>query len=115
MRLVRPIDIEKLKRDRLQLIGESAHYETQGEDLVIPETMWPLARAEQEKRRIADPWEDILANIPDTITPPNPGRPRSNRNQRYHDPFAENSRRPAERGHGPENHPGHGAQWLAAP
>jgi hypothetical protein len=68
MRLVRPIDIEKLKKDRLQLIGESAHYETQGEDLVIPETMWPLARAEQEKRRIADPWEDILANIPDNIT-----------------------------------------------
>ena len=68
MRLVRPIDIEKLKQDRLQLIGEAAHYESKGEDLVIPETMWPLARAEQEKRRIREPWEDILADIPDNIT-----------------------------------------------
>ena len=67
MRVLKPIDIEKLARDRLQLIGEAAHYETQGESLVIPESLWPLARVEQEKRRIRDPWEDILADLPDSI------------------------------------------------
>jgi hypothetical protein len=27
----------------------------------------PDAKAEQEKRRVIDPWEDKLANIPDTV------------------------------------------------
>jgi predicted P-loop ATPase len=58
------IDIEALRRDRLQLLGEAAHYESEGESLVLDEGLWPDARAEQEKRRVKDPWEDILANIP---------------------------------------------------
>ncbi len=58
------IDLEKLLRDRLLIIGEAAHYEAQGESLVIDEALWPKAHAEQEKRRARDPWEDVLVNIP---------------------------------------------------
>jgi predicted P-loop ATPase len=61
------IDIEALRRDRLQLLGEAAHYEREGESLVLDEALWPDARAEQEKRRVKDPWEDLLENIPDTV------------------------------------------------
>lgn len=58
------IDLDKLQRDRLLLLGEAAHYEAQGESLVIDEKLWPDAREENERRRIRDPWEDILADIP---------------------------------------------------
>jgi predicted P-loop ATPase len=59
------IDIEALRRDRLQLLGEAAYYESQDESLVLPESLWPNAKAEQEKRRVKHPWEDILANMPE--------------------------------------------------
>ena len=67
------IDIKGLQRDRLQLLGEAAHYESKagedgkGESVVLDEALWPDAKAEQEKRRVIDPWEDKLANIPDTV------------------------------------------------
>jgi predicted P-loop ATPase len=65
--VVGKIDLEGLRRDRLQLLGEAAHYESEGESVVIDEELWPDAKAEQEKRRVRHPWEDILSNIPDTI------------------------------------------------
>jgi predicted P-loop ATPase len=61
------IDIEALRRDRLQLLGEAAQYESEGESLVLDESLWPDAKAEQEKRRVKHPWEDILANMPDDV------------------------------------------------
>jgi predicted P-loop ATPase len=61
------IDIEGLSHDRLQLLGEAAHYESERESIVLDEKFWPDAKIEQEKRRAKDPWEDILANIPDRI------------------------------------------------
>jgi predicted P-loop ATPase len=61
------IDIEALRRDRLQLLGEAAHYEAAGESLVLDEKLWPKAKDEQESRRVHHPWEDILANIPDVV------------------------------------------------
>jgi predicted P-loop ATPase len=61
------IDIEALRRDRLQLLGEAAQYESEGESVVLDEALWPDAMAEQEKRRVKDPWEDILAHIPDSV------------------------------------------------
>jgi predicted P-loop ATPase len=63
LKVLAPIDIEKLERDRLQLWGEDAHYEVQGESLVLSEELWADAKAEQEKRRVVDPWEDRLANL----------------------------------------------------
>jgi predicted P-loop ATPase len=64
MEVLKSIDIEKLKRDRLQLIGEAARYHSQGESVVLDEKLWGAAATAQEERRTKDPWEDILAYIP---------------------------------------------------
>jgi hypothetical protein len=57
------IDIEALKRDRLQLLGEAAKYESDGESLTLDETLWPDAMEAQEKRRSSDAWEIKLAEL----------------------------------------------------
>ena len=70
MTVIKSIDIEKLKRDRMQLIGEAAKYESTGESVVLDEALWGDAGIEQEQRRTKDPWEDALEDIPmwwDTI------------------------------------------------
>jgi predicted P-loop ATPase len=64
LKLLAPINIELLKRDRLQLWGEAAKYEAVGESIVLDSKLWPAVGAEQEKRRVKDPWEEILNNIP---------------------------------------------------
>jgi predicted P-loop ATPase len=64
MLVVKMIDLEKLKADRLQLWGEAAHYQSQGDSLTLDESMWSTAEAEQEKRRVKDPWEAVLADMP---------------------------------------------------
>jgi predicted P-loop ATPase len=64
LKLLAPINTEQLKRDRLQLWGEAATYEAAGESIVLDRKLWPKVGAEQEKRRVKDPWEDILENIP---------------------------------------------------
>jgi hypothetical protein len=61
------IDIAKLKRDRLQLLGEAATYEADGEDVVLDRKLWGLATDAQEERRAKDPWEDILAEMPKAV------------------------------------------------
>jgi predicted P-loop ATPase len=66
LRLLKAIDIEKLRRDRLQLWGEAAHYQSQGESLVLDVALWGEAGIEQEARRISDPWEDVLREMPET-------------------------------------------------
>ena len=73
MRVLRAIDLEKLKEDRLQLWGEAAHYQSKGESLTLDESMWPDAGVEQEKRRVKDPWEAVLANMPDVVEKRNDG------------------------------------------
>lgn len=67
MRVLKAIDLEKLKVDRLQLWGEAAHYQSQGESLTIDDAMWPDAGAEQENRRVKDPWEAVLADMPEVV------------------------------------------------
>ena len=65
------IDLLRLRTDRLQLWGEAAHYQSEGESLVLDEALWPVAGIEQEARRVRHPWEDILrkmARIP-TVGP----------------------------------------------
>ena len=62
-----PNKLEKLERDRLQLWGEAAHYQSQGESLTIDPSMWPDAGIEQEKRRVKDPWEAVLAKMPEVV------------------------------------------------
>jgi predicted P-loop ATPase len=67
LRVLKPIDIDKLGRDRLQLWGEAAHYQSQGESLVLDEALWGTAGIEQEARRISDPWEDVLRDMPEVV------------------------------------------------
>ena len=61
------IDLDLLRRDRLQLLGEAAKYKSTGENITLDEKLWPASRVEQEKRRTKDPWEDIVANIPSHV------------------------------------------------
>jgi predicted P-loop ATPase len=61
------IDIDALRRDRDQLWAEAAFAEATGETIALDESLWATAAEEQEKRRTIDPWEDILAHIPDKV------------------------------------------------
>jgi predicted P-loop ATPase len=67
LKVLKRIDIAKLERDRLQLWGEAAACEAKGEPVTIPQELWGAAAAEQEKRRVKDPWENVLADIPETV------------------------------------------------
>jgi predicted P-loop ATPase len=63
LKVLKIIDIDKLRRDRLQLWGEAAHYHSQRESLVLPEELWGEAGEQQEYRRVTDSWEDALCDI----------------------------------------------------
>ena len=58
------IDLEALRRDRDQLLGEAATYEAAGDSISLAKDLWEEARSAQEARRTVDPWEDLLQNIP---------------------------------------------------
>jgi predicted P-loop ATPase len=64
IKVTSPIDLDKLKRDRLQLLGEAAAYESQGEEITLDPLLWAAAAVEQDARRITDPWEEILGEMP---------------------------------------------------
>jgi predicted P-loop ATPase len=64
IKVLKEIDLDKLMRDRMQLWGEAAHYQSQGESLVLDRTLWKAAAVEQEARRVRDAWEDKLAQLP---------------------------------------------------
>jgi len=57
------IDLEALERDRDQLFAEAAHYEEEGESLVLAQSLWPAAQTEQQARLEDDPWVDILSDL----------------------------------------------------
>ena len=62
------IDVDALRRDRDQLWGEAATLEAAGLSIVLDPKLWPVAHEEQEKRRIADTWEDVIENMPVSVT-----------------------------------------------
>jgi len=62
------IDLGKLRAARLQLWGEAAHYQSQGEALTLPEALWTVAGVEQEERRVRHPWEAKLAALTVRVT-----------------------------------------------
>jgi predicted P-loop ATPase len=68
LRVGKVIKIDELVRDRLQLLGEAATYEAEGESVVLDWALWPDAAEAQEARRVKHPWEDILADIPDFVS-----------------------------------------------
>src|SRR5262249_51834888 len=58
------IDLAAVEADRDQLWAEACQLEAQGEQLIIPETLWPQAELEQQARMEPDPWEDaIMAHL----------------------------------------------------
>jgi hypothetical protein len=61
------IDLDALRRDRDQLWAEAAFAEATGESIMLDEKLWSIAANEQERRRVVDPWEDVLANMPETL------------------------------------------------
>ena len=63
VKVLATINLLKLRTDRLQLWGEAAHYQRQGESLVLDEALWPVAGIEQEARRVRHPWEEVLARM----------------------------------------------------
>jgi len=66
-KLAARVETARLRADRLQLWGEAAAAEAAGETLVLDKKLWAAAEVEQEERRVVDPWEDELANLPDTL------------------------------------------------
>jgi len=66
IRVERSIDIGKLRAARLQLWGEAAKLEADGESLTLDPEMWASAGVEQEARRLRHPWEDKLAELRST-------------------------------------------------
>ena len=61
------IDLEALKNDRDQLLGEAAACEAAGESITLDPSLWGDARDAQEKRRVADAWEDLLDPMPNSV------------------------------------------------
>ena len=62
---VQRFDIAALERDRDQLWAEAAHREAGGESLRLHSDLWAAAGEQQEQRRAADPWEDVLEPLLD--------------------------------------------------
>jgi predicted P-loop ATPase len=69
LEILKPIDLALIKYDRLQLWGEAAKLESEGESITLDESLWPAAGEEQEKRRVKDPWEEIVENMPLYVDP----------------------------------------------
>jgi hypothetical protein len=65
LKVLKSIDLVKLREDRLQLWGEAAKCEKAGESVTLDEALWEAAGEAQEQRRMEDPWEIKLAEISD--------------------------------------------------
>lgn len=57
------INIQTLAADRDQLWAEAAYWEAQGESIRLAPSLYDSARAEQEARRIVDPWRDEIEMV----------------------------------------------------
>jgi hypothetical protein len=62
------IDVEALTRDRNQLWAEAVTIEATGEELPIPEKLWPDMAARQASRLTSHPWEDRLQGLTHKVT-----------------------------------------------
>jgi hypothetical protein len=62
------IDLEGIIADRDQLWAEAAYREAAGESQFLDASLWAAANEAQEERRVTDPWEDTLAQMPVFVT-----------------------------------------------
>jgi hypothetical protein len=60
---VERFDIDGLLGERDQLWAEGAHREAKGESIRMPERLYTVAGLQQERRRVEDPWEALLAPV----------------------------------------------------
>ncbi len=58
---IKQFDTKALRCDRDQLWAEAAAREAQGASIRLDRSLWAAAGGEQALRRIADPWEEIVA------------------------------------------------------
>jgi hypothetical protein len=57
------IDVRGVANDRDQLLAEAVAAVRAGEDALLPSSLWAAAATEQEKRKIEDPWTEILEGL----------------------------------------------------
>ncbi|MEJ2229006.1 MAG: virulence-associated E family protein, partial [Alphaproteobacteria bacterium] len=55
-----------IENNRDQLWAEAAHYEAQGESLVLPKTLWAVAAEAQGEHLVIDPWQERIETLLDT-------------------------------------------------
>lgn len=65
-----PIKVQRIKtaelvRDRDLLWSEALAAHEAGEGILLPETVWADAGVEQDKRTMAEPWNELLPNVSD--------------------------------------------------
>lgn len=46
------------------MLGEAAAYESANQEITLDPALWQAAAVEQDRRRVSDPWEDILDDMP---------------------------------------------------
>ena len=61
-------DVERLEADRDQLWAEADRRLKDGASTLLPEELWDQAGDEQENFRVFEPWEDVLADLPMSIS-----------------------------------------------
>jgi predicted P-loop ATPase len=59
---VSAFDVQALLMNRDQLWAEASEVESSGTSIRLPQELWAVAGAQQEQRRIVDPWEDDIAD-----------------------------------------------------
>lgn len=65
---IEQFDLVALRRDVDQLWAEAAHREALGESIRLDKALWDAAAAEQEERRVEDPFVDQLRETFDGMT-----------------------------------------------
>jgi hypothetical protein len=55
--------IDDIRRDRDQLWAEAVVREKKGESTRLPESLYPVASIQQERRREMDPWEQTIRDV----------------------------------------------------
>jgi len=63
LQVLKPIDIDRIERDRDQIWAEAALLEFLGESDVLSQELWPAAAERQADQTSADPWGDSIRSF----------------------------------------------------
>lgn len=70
---IKAFDVPWIIANRDQLWAEAVVREASGESIRLPESLWPEAGRQQEKRRENDPWEDMIRGMLANVAPGSDG------------------------------------------